>query len=69
MVDCKEKIILGYSPGISGLTTKLKLNIGVGDGSAVEPTPRDSQVLRGGGFESHRVLLLGPHATGVPRPA
>ena len=35
----------------------------------VEPAPQDTQVLRGCGFESHRVLLLGPYATGVLRPA
>ena len=32
------------------------------DSSVVEPAPPDTQVLRGCGFESHWVLLLGPRA-------
>ena len=42
---------------------------GVEDSSVVEPAPRDTQVLRGCDFKSHWVLLLGPCATGVLRPA
>ena len=33
---------------------------GVGDSSAVEPVPRDKQVLRGCGFESHGSPPTGP---------
>ena len=43
--------------------------LGIEDSSVVEPAPRDTQVLRGCGFESRRVLQLGPRATGVLPPA
>ena len=43
--------------------------LGVGDGSVVEPAPRDARLLRGCWFKSHRALLLGPQETGVLRSA
>ena len=57
---------LSYS--LNNLPNVYMVHWGVGDSSVVEPAPQDTQVLRGCGFESHQVLLLGPRATGVLRP-
>ena len=57
-------LLPSYWPGVAWL-----LLTGVGDSSVVEPAPPDMQVLRGCGFESRGVLLLGPRATDVLRPA
>ena len=51
------------------IITAMLAPIGVGDGSVVEPAPQDTQVFRGRRFKSYGVLLLGPRAIGVLRPA